>query len=167
MKKGYQIVKKIFDRFPALPVKLSNLFGKSDTWHRSHGYELKKDNPLANGNLSAVDYILRMVDEYEAAAPGAGKMLADELAAEFRVRFTPIDIAPLPDRDLRRGLNKEFFEAMDELEKSDISQKSEIELAKTDAELSQIEAKIGDARAHVRAQMRVVSMDQKRNLRAV
>ena len=157
MQKGYQIVRKVLERFNALPGKLSNLFDKSETWYRSHGYELRRDNPLANGNLSAVDQILRMADEYEAAKPGAGKMLAEELHCEMRARYGAECEAP-SDRQIRRNLNKEFFEAVEELDKSDLKDKSEFELRKVDDEFAHIESAIIHARAHIRAEWRQKSV---------
>lgn len=151
--KGYTLVKKVLEKYHALPGKLSNLFGKTDTWWRSHGYELTRDNPLSNGNLSPVDHVLKMVDQYDAAERGAGKMLAEGLAEELRARFAEAT-ETLDDRAIRRHLNKEFYEAMDELEKSDLVEKSDLELAAADGELAQIETQIGYARAHVRAEQK-------------
>jgi hypothetical protein len=88
MQKGHALVKRVFDKFPALPERLHRLFSNSATWYRSHGYPLKKDDPLQNGNLSAVDHLLRMADEYEAAMPGAGQFLGEQLAAEIRLATT-------------------------------------------------------------------------------
>jgi len=153
MKKGFEIVRPVLEAFRGLPQRLADLFGKADDWYRSHGYDIKKNDALANGNLSAVDHFLRMADEYEAAAPGAGQMLGDTLAAELRVRYSSAP-APTDDRQIRHSLNTEFFEAMRELDKKDLSEQSELELSKTDAELSHIEKAIADARAHVRAELR-------------
>jgi len=152
-KKGYEIIKPVLEKFHGLPVRLANLFGKSDDWYRSHGYPLRADDALSNGSLSAVDHFLRMVDEYEAARPGAGTYLGEVLAAELRARF--LDHPPTcDDRQIRQSLNTEFFEALRELDKKDLQNQTELELAKTDKELSEIEKAIGDARAHVRAELR-------------
>lgn len=155
MKKGYEIIKPVLDRFTGLPVRLSELFGKSAVWYRSHGYALRRDDAMANGNLSAVDHLLKFADEYEAAVPGAGFMLGELIASEFRARYNAgrAEAEEVSDRQMRLGLHKEFFEAMRELETSDLAEKSEFQLLKTDKELAEIETAVADARARVRAQM--------------
>jgi ADP-dependent phosphofructokinase/glucokinase len=153
MQKGHEIVKKVLDKFPALSEELHRLFKKSAVWYRSHGYPLRKDDPLQNGNLSAVDHLLRMADEYEAAMPGAGQELGEQLAAEFKARYRCRN-QPCDDRAIRLNLTTEFYQAMREIDKADLSEQSELQLARTDKELSEIEKAIGDARAHVRAEWR-------------
>lgn len=151
--KGFEIVKLVLDHFPGLPEKLTNLFGKCKTWYYSHGYELKKDNPLSNGNESAVDRVLKMVDQYEAAAPGAGKMLAKLVAHELMHRFD-VEEVELSDRELRRNLNAEFFEAVNELDKSNLADKTVLQLGCCESELSDIRTAVDAAISAVRAEKR-------------
>jgi hypothetical protein len=153
VKKGHELVKTILDNFHGLPEKLHRLFKKSAVWYRSHGYELRQDNPLSNGNLSAVDHLFELADQYEAAAPGAGKMLLDLIGVEARVRYSQ-ELENCDDRALRRSLNKEFFEAIEELDKKDLSDQSLLELARTESELAQIETVVGYAIAHVRTEIK-------------
>ena len=152
--KGFEIVKPVLDRFPGLPEKMTNLFGKCKTWYYSHGYELKKDNPLSNGNESAVDRVLQMVDQYQAATPGAGKMLAKNLAHELDHRFDDEEQVKLSDRELRRNLNAEFFEAVNELDKSNLADKTVLQLGCCESELSDIRTAVDAAIAAVRAEKR-------------
>jgi hypothetical protein len=53
------------------------------------------------------------------------------------------------------NLTTEFYQAMREIDKADLSEQSELQLATTDKELSEIEKAIGEARAHVRAEWRL------------
>lgn len=153
MKKGHELIKPVLDTFPGLPERLSNLFGKGKTWWYSHGYELRKDNPLANGNLSAVDHVLKMCDQYEAAMPGAGKALAENLIAELHSRFRA-DYPEMTDREIRRNLNHEFFEAIDKLDESDLDSKTVLELGALEAELGDIRRVVDDTISIIRAKKR-------------
>jgi hypothetical protein len=153
VKKAYELIKPVLERFPGLPESLHRLFKKSAVWYRSHGYELRNDNPLSNGNPSALDHLFEMADQYEAAAPGAGKALLENIGVEGRVRYAPEPLS-CDDRELRRSLNKEFYEALEELDKKDLSDQSPLELVRTEAELAQIETVIAYAIAHVRAEMK-------------
>lgn len=153
MKKGFELIKPILDSFPGIPESLHRLFKKSAVWYRSHGYELKADNPLSNGNLSAADHLLEMADQYEAAAPGAGRQLLEAIGSEGRNRYNAVP-ETCDDRALRRSLNKEFFEALEELDKKDLSDQSQFELAQTESELIQIQTVIGYAIAHVRTEIK-------------
>lgn len=152
--KGHELIKPVLDKFPGLPEKLAYLFGKSAVWWRSHGYELRRDNPLANGNLSPVDHVLTFLERYRAAEFEAGKQLAENLISELRARFHAACAGDVSDREIRHDLFTEFFEAVRELDKSDLKQQSILELGKTDSELADIEAAVGRARSAVRAEKR-------------
>lgn len=154
MKKGYQIVKPVLEKFRGLPERLHRLFGKSDDYYRSQGYPTRKMDAIHNGSLSAVDHLLRMADEYEAAAPGAGKLLGELLSTELSARFVPEPDGACDDRVLRRNLYTEFFDALNELDKKDLSDQSVIELARTESELAQVETVIGYAISNVRAEIK-------------
>lgn len=153
-KKGFEIVKPVLEKFKGLPERLANLFGKSAVWYRSHGYALRKDDPLSNGSLSAVDHLLKMADEYEAAAPGAGRLLGELLSAELRARYGE-QFCGCDERAIRLALNKEYFEALQQFDKNDLSDQSAIELAAVESEFAQIETVIADVIARVRKERRL------------
>lgn len=115
-KKGYELVKPVLEAFRGLPRRLEELFGKSEQLHRSYGYAPRSLDPLSNGNVSPVDHFLRMCDQYEAAAPGAGKMLGSLISMELRHRYE--DAAPTRDEfELVAKLHKEASEAIQALMK--------------------------------------------------
>lgn len=93
--------------------------------------------------------------------PGAGQSLLDAIATEARVRYAP-ESSPVNEREMRVNLLKEFFEAINALEKTDLADQSRIELIKTESELAEIETALGYARAHVRT-----ALAKKRSIHAV
>lgn len=153
MKKGFEIVKPVLDAFPGIPERLSYLFGKNKSWYYSHGYALRRDDPMANGSLSPIDHALRMCDEYDTAAPGAGKALAENLIAELQSRFHA-RCAEISDREIRRSLNQEYFEAIDKLDESDLDEKSALELGALESEFSDIRRVVDSTISIIRAKKR-------------
>lgn len=153
MRKGFEIIKPVLDRFPGLPEKLNNLFGKGKTWWYSHGYASRKDDPNQNGNLSPVDHALHFIEQYKAIDSDAGKMLAENVIAELLSRFH-IECAEKSDREFRQNLNEEFFEAMRQFDIADLKDQSPIELGKTESEFTDIRRVIDEFIAVVRAEKR-------------
>lgn len=154
MKKGFELIKPVLEAFPGLPEKLTNLFGKGKTWWYSHGYPLKADDPLSNGNLSGIDHALRLCDQYEAAHIGAGKALSENLIAELRARFDETEYAEVSDREIRQKIFNEFFEAVRELDKNNLQDKTPLELGALESELYDIRKAIDDLISITRAEKR-------------
>lgn len=110
MLQGFEIVHQVHDAFRGLAGKLSRITGKSDVWWRSHGYEPRTSNPMANGNTSpAADYIA-YCELLQAAEPGAGSMLNHRVHSELSLRFSEQDFA---DKDHGELVEKVFDENCD------------------------------------------------------
>jgi hypothetical protein len=91
MLQPFQIVHQVHDAFRGLAGKLSRITGKSEVWWRSHGYEPRTANPLANGNKSDVDEYVAYCELLEAAERGAGRLLNNRIYAELEMRFAEND----------------------------------------------------------------------------
>ncbi len=91
MLEPFQIVHSVHDAFRGLAGKLHRITGKSEVWWRSHGYEPRSANPLANGNPSDVTDYMAYCELLQAAEPGAGRMLATRTHAELEMRFSELE----------------------------------------------------------------------------
>ena len=91
MTPAYEIVHIIQSSYRGLADKLARITGKSAVWWRSHGYEPRTSNPLANGNVSDAEKYITYLEQYEAAEPGAGRMLNNRIHAEMEMRFSEFD----------------------------------------------------------------------------
>jgi hypothetical protein len=151
MKRPYEIIAEVFDAYRGLPVKLSRMNGKSEQWYRSHGYEPRTDNPTSNGNKSEVEGFVAQCEQYEAAMPGAGRMLIDRIHAEVNLRFTEAELTDITQKELNGELLKESFDVLDCFNKYDFKSVTTGELASFEDEVSQLRDKADEVFARLRS----------------
>lgn len=89
---AHQIVGQVHEAFPKVPDRLALLFGKTAELFRSHHREPKSRNPSQSGNTSPVTHYIEYVHRYEAAVPGAGRMLSNRVHASLTAEFDDEDI---------------------------------------------------------------------------
>lgn len=128
MLKAYEIIYSVLEAYSGLPGKLARMTGKTDTWHRSHGYEPRTSNPLSNGNKSAVDDYMAFCERYEAVERGSGRMLSSRVFAELDSRFAENDFTEDSQRDLHVGIETETCDVRKWLASFDVENASRNDL---------------------------------------
>lgn len=101
---AYELIHKVHEKFRGLPERLSRITAKSADLFRSHGYESKTDNPLAYGNPSPVTHYVTYARQYEAATPGAGRMLNNLVHEALGSEFAESDIGNTTQSELSVGV---------------------------------------------------------------
>ena len=97
---AYTLIYKVHQKFRGLPERLARITAKSDDLFRSHGYQSKTDNPLACGNPSPVTHYVTYARQYQAAMPGAGRMLNNLVHEALDSEFAESDIGNTTQSDL-------------------------------------------------------------------
>lgn len=96
---------------------------------------------------------MELVERYEAAVPGAGKLLNEMVYAELRFRFAEGRIAGFTQSRIRRDLLKEATEAVCALDEKDITDAGVTELRRWDKEISDLVGKAYEAQNIIRSQI--------------
>lgn len=148
---AHQIVHQVQEVFRGLAKKLSRITDKSDEWFASHGREPKTQNPTQSGNVSPVTHYLKYVRQYEAAQPGAGKMLNNRVHAELEMEFSSERMIDISQKALHAGLLKESFEVFTCFTERNFSEASLLELSDIEKECAELRDKANDAIATIRA----------------
>ncbi len=148
---AYQIVHQVLEAFKGLAVKLERITTKKAELFRSHGREPKTSNPLQSGNVSPVTHYLTYARQYEAAEPGAGKMLNRRVYAELEMEFGENSDLKLSQIELHAGVLKESFDVLKFLGESDFEHLTIPELAAIEEEGAQLRDKASEFVSHVRA----------------
>lgn len=121
----YEIVHHVQEAHRGLCTRISERSRKNKSVYTAHAAEPFTMNAESYGKPSPADHFVDYCSEYEAAKPGAGLMLSEMIAAELRSRFTSEEAddecANGTQRSLRRGLLKEFAEALDALDRADFA----------------------------------------------
>ena len=151
MLQAHEIVGQVQEAFKKVAGNLANLTGKTSEWFNSHGREPKTQNPLQTGNVSPVTHFIQYVRQYQAAEPGAGKMLNNRVHAELEMEFGGADCADLSQKDLHAGVLKESFDVLRCLNEFDFENLSVTELAAMEEEGAQLRDKASEYVSHIRA----------------
>lgn len=153
---AYPIIHAVLEKYRGLPAKLAGMTDKSVDWWRSHGYQPKTDNPLKNGNISPADHYLRYVRLFEAAMPGAGRLLNAKISQELAQEFA--DTPDLAQENMTVNILDETCDVNKWLAQFQIEGATKSQLRNFDAECDEAIQTIADAKAKARVQLRILEM---------
>ena len=154
MAEAHEIVSQVLEAFKGLPVSLERLFQRKAELWRSHARTPKSRDALASGNVSPVTHFIQYCRQYQAAAAGAGLMLAERVAAELALEFAP-DSSVCDKSEMIEGVLKESYDVLRELNDCNFEDASTGDLSKIETECQQLAEKAQDVRAHIRAIKRI------------
>lgn len=157
-KQGFELVKPAQDAHPGITYRLGDISGKSHQSFRAHGYESRTINPLSHGDKSPVDHLLQYVDQYEAAAPGAGKMLGSLIGVELRHRYETNALIG-NDMDFAVWFHKEMSEGVSAM-LAELNKMTANQLVVAERELREAEEAINEGLRRVRTVMALRRMPQ-------
>lgn len=147
---AHLIIHQVQEAFRGLAVKLSRITDKSDEWFASHGREPKTRNPTQSGNVSPVTHYLKYARQFEAAQPGAGKMLNHRVHSELEMEFTE-SASKVSQKLLHAGLLKESFEVFTCFAERDFENSSLVELSEIEKECAELRDAAHDAIVRIRS----------------
>jgi hypothetical protein len=150
MRQAYELIHAVYDAHRGLPVELAKITGKGDTWHRSHGYEPRTENPLANGNKSAVHDYLTYVRQFEAADRGAGQLLNTLVHNLLAQEFAEKDLGSITQGEIHVEIEEETCDVRKWLAGKDLTTASRNELLGFEKECDEAVQAIMDAKSRAR-----------------
>lgn len=147
----YQLVHQVHEKYKGICRRLAENTSKMQSWWYSHGYAPKDIDPNMHGNPSEVDAFVDYCTEYENAARGSGRYLADLVANEMHRRFGEHEHCA--QRELRNNLLQECSQALLALDHKEFDECTTDELRAIDREVSDVMSKAAIASAHIRKEI--------------
>lgn len=146
---AHEIVGQVHDAFPNVAIKVARLKSVSAEIIRSHHREPKTHNPLSSGNTSPVTHFIEYCHLYEAAKPGAGRLLSDRVHSSLTAEFSEGET--MEQRDIETSLLTEHCDVQAWLASNELDQASPRKLSAFETECAELIEQLTMARAKARS----------------
>lgn len=158
---AHEIVHTVLEAFRGLPAKLASITDKSASWYQSHGRTPKTDDPVANGNCSAVTHYMRFARLYETAEPGSGRMLSNRVYAALDAEFAARDLLDSSQSELHIDVIDETCDVEKWLARFDLENASRKDLLEFETECDEAIEAVLNAKSKARARIRNIELQRR------